>query len=84
VDQINFASHVTVPVLMLNGRYDYYGSPEAAQIPMFRLFATPEKGKRMIIYESGHLPPRDQIVKETLAWLDRYMGSVVTSGTASK
>src|SRR4030095_5835530 len=40
VDPFNFAPRVTMPVLMLNGRYDFTNTPETAQRPLFRLFAT--------------------------------------------
>ena len=30
----------------------------------------------MIIYESGHLVPRTDFVKETLLWYDQYLGPV--------
>jgi len=26
------------------------------------------------LFDSGHLPPRDEIIKETLDWFDRYVG----------
>jgi len=26
--------------------------------------------------ESGHVPPTDRVVKETLEWLDHYLGPV--------
>ena len=41
VDQINFTPRVTIPTLMLNGRYDYIFPQETSQLPMFRLLGTP-------------------------------------------
>jgi hypothetical protein len=39
------------------------------------LIATPEKHKRHVIFEAGHLPlPRAELIRETLGWLDRYQG----------
>jgi hypothetical protein len=32
--------------------------------------------KRIIIYETGHLLPGTEPIKETLAWLDIYFDSV--------
>ena len=46
VDQINFVSRVTIPTLMLNGRYDFFLPMETSQIPAFNLLGTPEKDKR--------------------------------------
>ena len=76
VDQINFVSRVRIPVLMLNGRYDSIEPYEAAQLSMYRLLGTPEADKHHIVYESGHRLPQNEFVKETLNWLDRYLGPV--------
>jgi cephalosporin-C deacetylase-like acetyl esterase len=76
VDQINFVSRVRIPVLMLNGKFDYYYPPETSQKPMFALLGTSAEHKRQIIYDSSHLVPRSELIKETLAWLDRYLGPV--------
>jgi eukaryotic-like serine/threonine-protein kinase len=76
VEAINFAPHVTVPVLMLTGRYDLMDPLETSQNPMFRLLGTPAADKRHVVYDSGHVPPREPSVKETLDWLDRYLGAV--------
>jgi eukaryotic-like serine/threonine-protein kinase len=76
VDQINYLPRVTQPVLMLNGEYDNYFPVETAQKPMFKLLGTPPDEKTMVVYPSGHLVPRVDFMKETLAWLDRYLGPV--------
>jgi len=76
VDQANFAPRVKTPVLMLNGRYDFIWPPTISQEPMFRLLGTPEKDKRRIVYDTGHDIPRNEEIKETLKWLDRYLGPV--------
>jgi len=76
IEQINFAPRIKVPVLMLNGRYDYVFPVESSQLPMLRLLGAPEKDKRHIIYETGHSIPRMELIKETLNWLDRYLGPV--------
>ena len=76
VEPINFLPRIKVPVLMLNGQYDHYFPVETAQRPMFRLLGTPPDKKRQVISEGGHFVPRTQLVKETLDWLDRYLGPV--------
>ena len=76
VDQLNFAPRVKAPVLMLNGRYDYYYPPPTSQEPMFRLLGTPKEQKRRVVYDTGHDTPRTGVVKETLNWLDKYLGPV--------
>ncbi|MFW6078853.1 MAG: SUMF1/EgtB/PvdO family nonheme iron enzyme [Gemmatimonadota bacterium] len=75
-DPFNFVPRVTVPVLMLNGRYDHFYPLETAQRPMFELLGTPREHKRHVVAEDGHFVPRDQLIRETLDWLDRYLGSV--------
>jgi dienelactone hydrolase len=76
VDPFHFVSRVRIPVLMLNGRYDSFFPHETAQIPMFKLLGTPEEHKRHLIYDTGHGVPRNQLIKESLAWLDKYLGPV--------
>ncbi|MFB0564714.1 MAG: hypothetical protein ACETWK_03450 [Candidatus Aminicenantaceae bacterium] len=46
---------------------------------MFRLLGTPEEHKDLVEFDSGHyIHPfkRNKLIKETLDWLDRYLGSV--------
>ena len=73
VDQINYLPRITQPVLMLNGEHDNYFPVETAQKPLYRLLGTPLADKKMIVYPSGHLVPRVEFMKETLAWLDQYL-----------
>ena len=65
-----------VPVLMLNGRYDYYFMLVDDQDPMFRLLGSPPGEKRHVVYDAGHDLPDPAVVKETLDWFDRYLGPV--------
>lgn len=76
VDQLNYLPRVTQPVLMLNGQYDMYFPVETSQKPMFAFLGSPKSDKRMVVYESGHVVPPTEFIKETLAWLDRYLGTV--------
>ena len=76
VDEVNFAPRVTAPFLMVNGRYDQFFPLETSQNVMFRSLGTKEKDKHRVIFESGHIAPYDQMVKEILDWLDRYQGPV--------
>ena len=75
-DPFNFVSRVSVPVLMLNGRYDYVFPLETSATPMFEMLGTPVEHKHHIISEGGHFVPHTQLVRESLAWLDRYLGPV--------
>ncbi len=75
-DQLNYLPRVTQPVLMLNGKYDMFFPVETAQKPMYNFLGTPKDQKKIIIYDVGHLVPRTEFVKETLLWLDKYLGTV--------
>jgi dienelactone hydrolase len=75
-DQVNFAPRVTAPVLMLNGRYDFIWPPDSSQEPMFRLLGTRAEDKRRVVYNTGHDIPRTEMIKESLNWLDHYLGTV--------
>lgn len=76
-DPVNFAPHVRQPVLMVNGRDDFDLPYATAQVPLFQALGTPATDKRHAVLEGGHIPPRPQeVFKEILDWLDRYLGPV--------
>ncbi|MGH9172872.1 MAG: alpha/beta hydrolase family protein, partial [Vicinamibacterales bacterium] len=74
-DAINFAPRVVTPVLMLNGRDDFTFPVETSQEPMFRLLGTAEGDKRRGLYDGGHVFPFSRMIKDSLDWLDRYLGT---------
>jgi formylglycine-generating enzyme required for sulfatase activity/dienelactone hydrolase len=78
VDALNFLPRVRVPVLMLNGRFDYTFPLEISQKPYFRLLGTPAKDKRHVVYDTAHdvTLKRPEMVRESLDWLDNYLGPV--------
>ncbi len=78
VDQINFAPRVKQPVLLLSGRYDFFDPVETSQNPMFRLLGAPAQDKRHMVYDTSHAVPNNALIQETLAWYDRYLGTVKT------
>lgn len=75
-DAINFAPRIRIPVLMTNGRNDFQINFDQLQVPLFRLLGSAPADKRHFVVEGGHVPPRNLIVKESLDWLDRYLGPV--------
>jgi eukaryotic-like serine/threonine-protein kinase len=76
VDPVNFLPRVRTPTLMLNGRYDDVFRLEESQRPFFRLLGTPAEHKRYMLFDDGHWVPREPLMRETLGWLDRYLGPV--------
>ncbi len=76
VDPLNFLPRVKQPVLMLNGKYDFFFPLELAQKPFFELLGTPSDEKKWIVYEGGHDVPRTALISETLKWFDKYLGPV--------
>ena len=76
VEPFNYVSRVKVPVLLLSGRYDPLNPLDQSALPFFRLLGTPPDKKRQVITEGGHFTPRPVLIRETLDWLDRYLGPV--------
>ena len=76
VDQINFVTRVKTPTLMLNGRYDTLLGYERSIKPFYDLLGTPAEHKKLKLYDTDHIAPMNEVIKETLAWLDRYLGPV--------
>jgi predicted Ser/Thr protein kinase len=74
VHPLNYVTRVRKPTLMLNGKYDV--RIDAGIKPMFDLLGTPAEHKQIILYDTDHIPPRSEFIKETLAWLDEYLGPV--------
>ena len=74
VDPINFLASVRMPLLMLNGRYDFYFPVETSQRPFFNYLGTRPADKKWVVYPEAHTVPRTELVRETLVWLDKYLG----------
>jgi serine/threonine protein kinase/predicted esterase len=74
INQINYVTRVKLPTLMLNGRYDMTFPYETSAKPMFDLLGTSKEDKVLKLYDTDHFIPRNEFIKETLAWLDKYFG----------
>ena len=72
-DQVNYLPRIKQPFLMLNGRYDFFFPYESSQVPMYDLLGTDPADKKHIISETTHFFPREEFIKETLAWMDKYL-----------
>jgi predicted Ser/Thr protein kinase len=75
-DPMNFAPHVKIPVLLINGRYDLVFPLDTCQEPLFRSLGSPAQDKSHVLYDTGHAPPLLPMMKDTLNWLDHYLGPV--------
>jgi pimeloyl-ACP methyl ester carboxylesterase len=67
---------VEIPVLMLNGREDFLNPLETSERPLFELLGTPEKDKKHVLFEGGHvnLLTQPELMKQVLDWVDKYLG----------
>jgi formylglycine-generating enzyme required for sulfatase activity/dienelactone hydrolase/predicted Ser/Thr protein kinase len=75
-DEINYVTRVKQPTLILNGELDFFFPSETSQRPMFELLGTPAADKKRLVFPGGHSVPRTEMIKESLDWLDRYLGPV--------
>jgi dipeptidyl aminopeptidase/acylaminoacyl peptidase len=77
-DPINFAPRVKIPLLIINGKYDHLFPYETSQLPLLEHLGTPPADLKHVVLETGHSPYgfRNEIIRETLDWLDRYLGPV--------
>jgi len=70
---VNYLPRVKAPTLMLNGRYDIILPYEMNTRVMFGFLPEP---KAQMLFDCAHIVPRNDLIRETLAWLDRYLGPV--------
>jgi eukaryotic-like serine/threonine-protein kinase len=76
IQPANFAPHVKVPVLLVNGRDDFQ-TPLEAQRRLLDLLGTPADHKRHVALEGGHAPNDwRSLIREVLDWFDKYFGPV--------
>jgi dienelactone hydrolase len=75
IDLINYAPRITLPVLMLSGRYDHIYPFEQSQKRTFDLLGTRPADKTQVAYDTGHftLPP-NRVAADVTDWFDRYLG----------
>jgi eukaryotic-like serine/threonine-protein kinase len=76
VDPVNYNPRARVPTLMLNGKHDVVFPYETSQLPFFQQLGTPPADKKQFIYPTGHSVPQEALVRESLAWFDRYLSGV--------
>ena len=61
---------------MLSGRLDAVFLLETSARPFFDLLGTPEEQKHHVVSEAGHYVPMTEVIRESLDFLDRYLGPV--------
>jgi dienelactone hydrolase len=77
IDRARLAPRMKLPLLMLGGELDFGLPVESSQKPLFDLFGTPAEQKRLVTFKgAGHVPPRLELIREVLDWLDRTLGPV--------
>lgn len=72
-NMVNFAPHITAPKLFFKGRYDEAHPLKTEGEPLFALLSEP---KRLVIVESGHVPPPEVFAPTINNWLDETLGAV--------
>jgi len=78
IDLGAFAPRITMPLLMISGRNDFFYLLDTQQKPLFEYFGTPRAQKKWLILDGvGYVPPpRPDIIREVLEWLDAHLGPV--------
>jgi hypothetical protein len=75
-NNISYIPRISMPLLMMNGRYDTLVGYDHSALPMYEMVATPAEHKVILDYPTDHIPPKAEYVKEILNWLDKYLGPV--------
>ena len=71
---VSYVSRIKIPTLMLNGKYDYTFPLENSVKPFYDLLGTTKKDLKL--YDTDHFVPKNEMIKEVLAWCDKYLGAV--------
>ena len=71
-----FIRRVTIPTLMINGRFDSVWRIDHEIKNMYQLLGTSAEDKRLVLFDSDHLAPIKDLVRETQSFLDEYFGQV--------
>jgi hypothetical protein len=58
------------------GRHDHFFPEGPTQRPFRQLLGTAAKDRRFVLYDAGHALPRKDVARESIDWLDRYLGPV--------
>jgi DNA-binding winged helix-turn-helix (wHTH) protein/dienelactone hydrolase len=84
-DAVNHAPRITVPVLLVNGRFDPLYPYEESQRRLLDLLGTPGDKKKHQPYDAGHVGyPPNSLAREVGDWFDRYLGPPRSAAPASQ
>src|ERR1017187_936140 len=74
-DEADFVPRVKAPVLMISGKFDWIFMGKDA---LYDMFGTPKADKKKLTFNTDHDVSEDRpgLVREVLAWLDKYFGRV--------
>jgi formylglycine-generating enzyme required for sulfatase activity/dienelactone hydrolase len=72
VEPVNFLPRVRQPVLVVNGRYDYFIPLDPAQAVFFKLLGSPDKTHEIV--DAPHSVPRTLYLPLVLGFLDKHFG----------
>jgi dienelactone hydrolase len=77
IETMVFLPRVRTPVVMFSGELDDQFPLESSAKPFFQLLGTPAKDKKLIIAPGSHfIEDRSLFIRESMNWLDRYLGPV--------
>ncbi len=74
-NQADFAPRIKAPTLLISGKFDWVFLGKEA---LLRLIGTPAADKPAVTFDTAHdvSEQRADLVREVLAWLDRYLGRI--------
>lgn len=75
-DAFNYLPYIDKPVILFNGRYDPIWQMKESIQPYIDYMGTPKEHKKLMVYDDGHVVPRKEFIRESLAFLDEYFGKV--------
>ena len=76
IDPLFFLPRTSVPVLMLSGRLDAGGPTRDQRSSLLRLTRYPGRAEAPCRFRGGHFVPMTEVIRESLDFLDRYLGPV--------
>jgi eukaryotic-like serine/threonine-protein kinase len=74
-DAVDFAPHLKAPTLLIAGKFDWIFLGKDA---LLRMLGAPAADKKAVMLDTAHdvSEKRPEMVREVVAWLDKYFGKV--------